>query len=172
MKPSTPEDNEERAVPIDLGVVWATGGPMPILLHEGGTALLAFHLAPVDPSGDAVGIIEWLHCSATTFGYPNEEAIAGHRLWDRGLSEIYSAAEVLNSSWIAGMEVANRVHDLHDPAKFAALRHFVLQFQDDTFECVAEGYRVETSSGPLDAVATRLVARLFRGLRQQVVDTA
>jgi hypothetical protein len=70
------------------------------------------------------------------------------------------------------MEVANRVHPRHNPAQFADLRHFVLQFQDSTFECAAKGYRVETASGPLDAVATRLVVRLFRGLRRQAVDPA
>lgn len=78
MTPSRPRGNDERAVPIDLGVVWTTGGPMPVLLQEGGIAFLAFHLAPVDRSGAAVGVVEWLHCRATSFGYPNDEAIAGH----------------------------------------------------------------------------------------------
>src|SRR5688500_17740369 len=102
MESPTPEENEERAVPVDLGVVWTDGGPMPTLLEEGGRAFLAFRLAPVDPSGDDVGVIEWLHCWATSYGYPNDEAITGHRLWGQGLSELsyYGAAEVFNSAWI------------------------------------------------------------------------
>jgi hypothetical protein len=171
MAPAIENSHEERAVPVDLGVIWADGGPMPVLLQEGGTAFLVFHLAPIDPSGGDVGIIEWLGCSATSFGYPNDEALAGHRLWERGLSEIDGAAEVLNSSWIARMEVANRVHPKHDPARFAALRHFVLPFQDDTFECAAEGYRIETANESLGRVVERLAARLFdryRNRRQTV----
>jgi hypothetical protein len=157
-----PEGHDERAIAIDLGVIWSDGGPTPVLLQDDRTAFLAFYLAPIDPSGDAVGIVEWLGCWATTFGYPNHEAIEGHRLWNRGLSETYNdAVEVLNSSWIAGMETANRVHHQHDSSRFAALRHFLLKFQDDTFECAAEGYRIETSNDPLDAVVARLVARLL-----------
>ena len=51
--------------------------------------------------------------------------------------------------------------DGYDPARFAALRHFVLPFQDGTFECVAEGYRVETTNEPLSRVVEQLAARLF-----------
>ena len=159
-EPGLEHIDEEQAVPVDLGVVWAGGAPLPILLQVGGTAFLAFHLAPIDPSGKRVGIIEWLGCSATFYGPPNDEAFHGHRLWDHGLAEIDVAAEVLNSAWIAGMELANRVHFRHDPARFTGDRRFILPFQDNTFECVADGFRVETTDEPLGRVVERLAVRL------------
>jgi hypothetical protein len=33
----------------------------------------------------------------------------------------------------------NRVHPEHNASRFGSLRHFVLTFHDNTFECVADG---------------------------------
>jgi hypothetical protein len=153
--------NGERVVPLDLGLVATPGAPYPVLLQNDWNAFLVFYLAAIDPSGDAIGIVEWIGCTSTSFGYPNEEALSGHRLWDRGLSEVHWCGEVLNSSWIAEMEIANRVHFMHDPANWATLRHFILPFQDSTFECAADDYLIETTNEPMNAVVSRLVLRLF-----------
>jgi hypothetical protein len=44
-------------------------------------------------------------------GAPNEEAIAGHPLSDRGV-EAFAAFEVKNSSWIRNLELMNSVHPI------------------------------------------------------------
>ncbi len=69
-------------------------------------------------------------------GAPNEEAIAGHPLSDRGL-EPFAAFEIKQSSWIRQLEKLNSVHPYHDRERFLeSKRHFVFVFHDSTFECL------------------------------------
>lgn len=91
------------------------------------------------------------------FGMPNDEAFAGHPLASRGL-EPSGTFEVLHSSWIRALERMNSVHRLHTPAMFSRYRHFVWSFHDETFECVATDYTVETADGPLTEIVSRIAA--------------
>jgi hypothetical protein len=112
---------------------------------------------PTSPAPAALGIVEWIRCRGAVLGGPNDEASAGHRQWNQGLSDVgwYRAAEVLNSRWIVDLETANRVHPQHRPERFAAYRHFILGFHDSTFECIATGFRAWTTSSSMpDALAT------------------
>lgn len=80
-------------------------------------------------------------CFAFSLGVPNDEALHGHRLWGKGL-QYYSFHEVIGSDWIADMMRRNRVHHRHSDNLFSGLRHFIITFQDMTFECVAHDYKV------------------------------
>jgi hypothetical protein len=70
------------------------------------------------------------------FGAPNDEALRGHPLADRGL-DAYGAYRVDNSSWVRRLERMNRVHDRHSRERFLRLQQFILTFHDSTLECVA-----------------------------------
>jgi hypothetical protein len=60
-----------------------------------------------------------------------------------------------NSPWVNDLERANRVHPNHSPDSFVGLRHFILPFDDSTFECVARSVEVLTTDtdDPLAAAA-------------------
>jgi hypothetical protein len=78
------------------------------------------------------------------FGAPNDEAIDGHPLYEKGL-ELYSAQKVLNSSWIDELERQNSVHDKHERGWFLdGLAHYIFTGQDSTFECVVREKREPT----------------------------
>ena len=117
-----------------------------------------------------MGVIEWLSCGGAVLGGLNDEAFHGHPLWRSGLKDLrgYASAEVIGSRWIDEWEKANRVHEYHDPKAFAGYRHFLIQFHDSTFECVAEGfisYRTRQSMPALLAeLARRVVDREPLGL--------
>jgi hypothetical protein len=151
-------DTKERVQPIELGVRWDIGAPLPHLLQSEWRTFIAFYLHEPDPTwgrtrvreveptstrADLIGVIEWLGCGGAVLGGPNDEAFHGHRLWDHGLSKVgaYGSAVVENSAWIEELERANRVHAQHRLEAFAAFRHFILGFHDSTFECVATGFR-------------------------------
>jgi hypothetical protein len=166
----------ERVAPLDLGLQWDVGAPLPHLLQSEHRTFLAFYLSdppgwdgtfveivnPTSPSPEPLGVIEWLRCNGAVLGGPNDEAYHGHRLWSGGLAEVgaYRAAEVANSRWIMDLEKVNRVHPNHRPEAFSSLRHFILGFHDSTFECVAAGFRAyrATISMPemLAVLATRV----------------
>lgn len=171
------QEQEEEVVPIDLGVQWDMGAPMPCVIHSDIKTFLAFYLDEPDPEWDGtyvsvadpasskptpVGIIEWLHCESAILGGLNDEVIRGHRLHQKGLSRIgYGAAEVRNSAWISELMQGNSVHSLYDPDAWKSAKHYILIFHDSTFECIADGYRVEKVYKPMREVLLNLAQRLI-----------
>ena len=108
---------------------------------------------PEDLGDEHVVVLDGVH--SVMFGSPNDEALHGHPLADRGLGA-YAAHEVVSSSWIRGLERMNRAHSVHSAAACARLRHFILTFHDSTFECVCShrpDVAVTTGVAPKDAAA-------------------
>lgn len=164
------ETSGEQIQAFDLGVTWNPGSPRPVLLQSDTVTILLFYLPDginwsepspdADLGGEELAVVTFHGCSRVTFGHPNEEVLHGHRLWPKGL-RYNGAHEVLNSAWIAELEQVNAVHPRHDPRRWRKLRHFILTFQDSTFECVAEGFEVSVSSRPLEALVSELARRLY-----------
>lgn len=149
------------------------GAPLPLVLADEGTLLLAYLLQEHDPDWDGtyvtivgmhhagrVAIVEFDRHRAFVFGPPNDEAFEGHPLASRGL-EPYGAFEIRRSSWIRALERMNRVHEHHDPATFESLRHFVFAFHDSTFECVARGFDIRLAAGSLSDALRTMETRLL-----------
>jgi hypothetical protein len=139
----------ERVIPLELGVEWGpnVGGAV-LMVHEDGAAELALHAHPNDTDQRPVRLV-WRGCVAAMMQPPNDEAISGHRLYAKGLSDLVWAGEVLNSQWITDLERQNRVHPRHDPAVFVAgLRHFILPLKERTVEVIASTCQVIRTEGP------------------------
>ena len=96
---------DEYAETIDFPIEWCTGAPLPHLFRSEGRALLAVRLNEPDPEWDGtystevrldgiapmnLAIVEFEGCRSIKFGSPNDEALAGHALWGKGL-EFYAA---------------------------------------------------------------------------------
>lgn len=149
----------ESLAPVDLPPSSA-GAPLPHVFAHEGRLLIAYLVNVPDPDfdgtnprsvsaateGEAVAILTADPYVAVQFGPPNDEALSGHRLYRLGLQP-YSAFEAVNSSWIASLEVANRVHPRHKPELFSGRRHFILTFHDSTFEFIARDFRVSLRKG-------------------------
>jgi hypothetical protein len=86
--------------------------------------------------------------------------IAGHRLWGKGLAP-YSAHVIANSRWLAEMENINRVHPSYHPDKWRTLKHYLLLFHDEHFECLAKDYTIEVLQDSLEHVVEIARTRLF-----------
>jgi hypothetical protein len=112
------------------------GAPSPVVYASDGTLAVAYYATPAD---DAVALVSFTMPYIHLFGAPNDEALAGHPLYERGLS-FCAAFEVRGSSWIRSLERTNRVHRMHNAARFVAYRYFIITFHDTTFECVAQGF--------------------------------
>jgi len=76
-------------------------------------------------------------CMIATFGYPNDEALGSHPLYASGLRQ-YAVFEVIDSSWKRGVIEQNLRSFPVNPPHYESLRHFVVTFQDSTFECLAQ----------------------------------
>ena len=139
-------DERDRVVEIGDLPPSDAGAPEPIVIANEHRVLLAYRTADQgESSSERWAIVEPKGCRAHFFGPPNDEALHGHPLYDRGLTP-YSVFKVRESSWIRLMEKRNRVHDRHDPSRYAKLSHFVFTFHDSTFECVAESLKAVIKS--------------------------
>lgn len=111
-------------------------------------------------------VFVWSRAWAAIMGPPNDEAIEGHRLYSRGLSDVLWAGTVEQSEWIADLERRNRVHSGHNPAWFARLTHFILPLKEDTVEVIAEAVTVLRRPGPTTSAAAAVLERDRHGARE------
>lgn len=74
-------------------------------------------------------------------GYPNAEVLQSHPYYKLGLSW-YKLYEVLGSTWIKDIEQMNKMHPLHNPTRYKMFKHFIITFEDSTFECIAKGVEI------------------------------
>ena len=164
------------AEPVDLGVSIDLGAPLPHLVADGHRAVLLFHagLAPdpswdgttvtvIDPVDATVRRLSWVafdEVAHVSLGGPNDEALTGHPLYEAGLRH-YQAHEVHNSVLIAEMESRNRVHPR--PEAFESLRHLVITFHDETFDCVCRSWTSGLIGTSIEEGAARAAAALRTG---------
>jgi hypothetical protein len=152
----------------------SVGAPNPIVLAGEFDVFLTYYLENTPPGwdgtwlrildrdteGEPVAVVTFKRCYAHMFGPPNDEAFSGHPLAARGLGP-YGVFEIKDSSWLRKLERMNAVHWRHDEREFLAHRkHFVFSFHDTTFECIAEGFTVQVSTGSVRSMVPHLLELL------------
>lgn len=155
------------------------GAPLPLILADDSTAVLAYYLEDTPPHWDGSSIRVMTHESVDQFaivvfrgvwsqmlGAPNDEAFDGHPLAARGLGP-YRPFVVRNSSWVRALERMNSRHEFHDGPRFLREHvHYVFAFHDSTFECVARGIRWSVNHGSLEAALPMMQEELERGFEE------
>ena len=122
---------EERAVVLDDWPHPAGGASEPRVLADDSSLSLLYRTAD-----DQFAVVRFRICHVLAFGAPNDEALRGHPLYQRGL-QYYSVHEILGSSLVRELERRNRVHPNHNPDSYLrGRRHYVFTFHDKTLECV------------------------------------
>jgi hypothetical protein len=81
---------------------------MPVLWQSEHQAVLAYHASPKAPGGPYC-VVAFEGCLIATFGYPNDDALPGHPLHDKGL-EWYGFYEVEGVFVDRQVEGAERRH--------------------------------------------------------------
>lgn len=161
----------EKVVALEGFPQSSVGAPCPAIVATEHSLAVLFYVEEPDPnwdgtyvrmlgvesSGEPSAVVTFERPSIHTFGPPNDEAFAGHRLASKGLRP-YGAFEILNSQWIRQLEKMNSVHPRHDPKMYMeGKRHFILTFHDTTFECVARGYSIELARASIKELLAKHV---------------
>jgi hypothetical protein len=135
------------------GVTWEPSVPDAVLLsRDDGRAVLALNAQDDDPDQRSV-VFVWTGVKAASMGGPNDEALAGHRLYERGLRDVLWVGVVRDSEFLDQLEKQNRVHPGHNPEQFAGLTHHVFPLKESTVEVVARQVRVNRIDGSTDQAA-------------------
>lgn len=142
----------QRVESIDLGIAWEPNAPDAVLIvRDSGETRLALAAHPDDADQRCV-MLSWTGTAHASMSESNDEVLAGHRLYDVGLSEVRWLGVVHDSALIEDLEARNRVHPGHRPARYADLTHYLVLLKETTVEVVAR--EVETLRIPASVVHT------------------
>ena len=158
------EGASDTVVGLDLGYVPEAAISAPFMVQDENNAVLTFNAMRTRPDGlrETAGtdIVEIKRCVITRFGYPNDEALPGHPLYQRGLGA-YAIYEVLHSSWIAQVQAQNRVSFPGAEYWLSSDRyhHYAFTFHDSMFECIAGEIVLTVSREPWARIVQSLIPR-------------
>lgn len=136
---------------------WEPNEPRAALVaSDTGTTVLAVRAHRDDPDQRAV-VLVWNGTRSASMSDPGEEALGGHRLFHRGLTDVRSIGVVRGSTLIESLAAIERAHPRPDPAALERLVHHVVLLRGATVEVVAEVLRVERVDGATAAAAVALL---------------
>ena len=155
---------KQSVIQLDIGFEPEAAVSGPVLLQTDDDTFLTFNavrMAGERRETAGTGVIEIQGCSVTKFGYPNDEALAGHPLYKHGLGA-YGVFEVKKSIWIQQMTEQNRVS--FPQTTESRRRHFVFTFHDSTFECVADEIRATLRTEPYEQIFAEIAGQILRSV--------
>lgn len=137
-----------RLIPCDIGCEPSPSVPAETLLQDSASTFLLFFACSrmVGTHGYftdlGVAVVECVDCCATRFGYPNDEGLPEHPLYDLGLDRLGSnVLEVEGSAWAGEVSAQRRLSAKRiwgrEPERANLPRHFVVCLKERTFECLA-----------------------------------
>ena len=130
--------------------------PRLALVHDGGRAFLYFTGRRERGAKEERAVAVFEGCLVSRFGYPNDEALAGHPLYKHGLHD-YDFFEVLPSAWMEEIKTQNRVS--FPKYDMPSRKHFVVTAHDESFECLANSFSVYAASAfPVEQMSSRISA--------------
>jgi hypothetical protein len=145
--------------PYDIGCQPSPSVPAEMVIADGWATYILFFAGSksVDESGLlkdlGVAVVECQDCSASKFGYPNDEGLPEHPLYQFGLARARSSIlEVVGSSWeqeLAQQQKASAQRiwggrdSLWKSLQGEPSRHFIIPLKAMTFECVAKALVVQ-----------------------------
>jgi len=151
-------DEVDRVVELDLPWLADSGAPEPVLIQAGSSAVVVAHASVASGHERESVVLSFEGCLATRFGYPNDEALVGHPLRKRGLG-YYGIYEALNPSWLLELQEQNRVAFPNDDWPVRTVRHFIVTFHDETFECLAQSLDGQFAAEPRADLLDRLASQ-------------
>jgi hypothetical protein len=124
------------------------GAPNPLIIANDLYLLVAFQGGADTFEEEHVICLDFPGPRKHRFGRPNDETISGHPYYQLGLMT-GGFYELENSDWIAELQKIASLHQYYDPNKWSKLKHYILTFHDNMFECVAESFTVLESKEDL-----------------------
>jgi hypothetical protein len=122
--------------------------PTPIIISEGVNVTVCFYGKECNSEGkEDIFVLKFEGCSKYSIGSPGEETLSGHPYYKLGL-ESGLFYELINSDLIESLKKNDSVHDSHNPEAYDKLKHYIITFRDEMFECIAHGYNVQKLENP------------------------
>ena len=113
------------------------GAPMPAVYSDETGLTCAYVIGATHSESGSTAILHFEGVLYYGMGYPNDEALRAHPLYENGLG-LYDFHVVENSPLIADLDRRNQVHNRHVAGNYLKrFRHWIITFHDETLEVVA-----------------------------------
>jgi hypothetical protein len=163
-----------RVQPFDIGCEPSPSVPAETLLADGWKTYLLFFAVSksVGKSGFlkdlGVAVLDCQECMMSKFGYPNDEGLPEHALYNCGMADMRTAVlEVIDSAWVQEvteqkLASARRIWGGRgmswEWARDRTMRHFILTLKEKTFECLAASLAIEKFCGTFEEAYSHVIA--------------
>ena len=115
-----------------------TGAPMPGIVSDGHNLYAAYIVSTGTASQyEEFAVVRFSHVLQHTFGYPNDEALGGHPLYDAGLA-FYAFNLVANSPLLTELGQRNSRVFPGTESMYSDFLHWIVTFHDETLEVIAK----------------------------------
>ena len=129
----------KEAPPMD------TGAPMPSILSIESDLFVSYIISTENEKNELYAIVKFSGVMQHTFGYPNDEALGAHPLYDSGL-EFYSFNLVENSPYLKELDDRNSSIFPEGKGMYCErFKHYIVTFHDETLEVIASSISYMTS---------------------------
>jgi hypothetical protein len=152
MNSTLDSQQQDQVVLLDDVPAPAADAPEPFVVANERRVVIAYRIAkadferfgPFDADDDPFCAVEFSAAAFHQFGPPNDDSLHAHPLAEAGL-RAHAAHEIVNSSLVADSWGPDAAQD--------GFRHYILTFQDSTFESVADDCTVVGIYGNGDIAA-------------------
>ena len=167
-------DSQDQLVELSEFPRCDVGAPAPVVIATDFDVFLSYVIAdneirwndkirpplPDEEYTERRAVVRFHRVYSQMLGMPNDEALPGHPLWQRGLQYL-AVFRVEGSSWTRRLEQINSVHEQHDKDEFLRASHYIFAFHDSTFECVSRACELV---GVYESSKERLLSDIVRSL--------
>ena len=144
------------------------GAPAPLIISTDNNLYLSFyagvqktHLHERNMVADkGIFVLEFNQFVSYKFGMPNNETIQGHPYYQLGLKP-YSFYQLKGSDWLEELAQIDSVHPYSKAEKWKELKHYILTFHDNMFECIAMSFEIEQKNISTCDQAYSILTELF-----------
>ena len=165
----------EHAIEIEWSPKWSGGAPLPHVYSSGHKTFVMYYVRENDPAWDGsytteirpsgeepypLAVVEFIRPHSHRFGIVNDEAIAGHPLYTKGLN-YYAAQKIINSGWIDELKAIHKVHPYYSESAWSKYNHYLLFFHDEIFEIIAEGYSIKVYKSTFKDLSMKICQLIF-----------
>jgi hypothetical protein len=153
---------EPTCMPLAWKPLWSSSAPAPHVVSSGSVTFLVYRVDEHDRAfvGGRLAVVEFKRPYAHRLGGPDDEVWHAHPLYSRGL-EPYRAHVVMNSPWLAVERETAKAHPKFKAARWETLRHYLLLFHDEIFECLAEDHAVDVQETNYEDALAQLATRVL-----------
>ena len=154
----------DTVITCDIGCFpeLAVSGPVVMAVDE--RMVFSFNATRLTQDGRRAdagrAVVKVAPCLAFKFGHPNDEALPGHPLYDRGFEGV-AVYEVLESSWVAELARQNRIKFPNFDLSGWGVRHFLFSFHESTLEVLGDSLDVSVSEEPFAVIVNRMQSWLL-----------